>query len=66
MNFLLDENWSQRPGPFLLHDYPGSSHVCLMGLDSASGVNAWKAAKNEGFVSNTRGADLEEMPLVEG
>ena len=36
MKLLLDENLSRRLIPFLQHDYPGSSQVVLMGLESAS------------------------------
>ncbi len=66
MKLLLDENLSRRLVPFLLHDYPGSSHVCLMGLESASDVDVWNAAKNQDFVIVTRDADFEELSLVWG
>ena len=66
MKLLLDENLSRRLVPFLLHDYPGSSHVCLMGLESASDVEVWKAAKAQDFVIVTRDADFEELSLVWG
>lgn len=36
MKLLLDENLSRRLVPFLQHDYPGSSQVVLLGLESAS------------------------------
>lgn len=66
MKLLLDENLSRRLVPFLLHDYPSSSHVCLIGLESASDVDVWNAAKDQGFVIVTRDADFEELPLVWG
>ena len=66
MKLLLDENLSRRLIPFLLHDYPGSSHVCLMGLESASDVEVWHVAKNQDFVIVTRDADFEELSLVWG
>ena len=66
MKLLLDENLSRRLVPFLLHDYPGSSHVCLLGLESASDVQVWNTAKSQGFVIVTRDADFEELSLVWG
>ncbi|WP_408597071.1 DUF5615 family PIN-like protein [Limnohabitans sp.] len=36
MKLLLDENLSRRLVPFLQHDFPGTSQVTLLGLESAS------------------------------
>jgi hypothetical protein len=36
MKLLLDENLSRRLVPFLQSDFPGSSHVALLGLEQAS------------------------------
>ncbi|WP_309681917.1 DUF5615 family PIN-like protein [Polaromonas sp.] len=66
MKLLLDENLSRRLVPFLLNDYPGSSHVSLLGLESASDVVVWNTAKAQGFVIVTRDADFEELSLVWG
>jgi predicted nuclease of predicted toxin-antitoxin system len=66
MKLLLDENLSRRLVPFLLHDYPDSSHVCLMGLESALDAEVWQAAKDQDFVIVTRDADFEELSLVWG
>ncbi len=37
-----------------------------MGLESASDVDVWNAAKSQGFVIVTRDADFEELSLVWG
>lgn len=66
MKLLLDENLSRRLVPFLQHDYPGSSQVVLLGLESASDTEVWQAAKDQGFVIVTRDADFEELSLVWG
>ena len=66
MKLLLDENLSRRLVPFLLNDYPGSSHVCLIGLESASDAEVWNTAKSSEFVIVTRDADFEELSLVWG
>jgi predicted nuclease of predicted toxin-antitoxin system len=66
MKLLLDENLSRRLVPFLVHDYPGSSQVSLLGLEQASDMALWQHAKNEGFVIVTRDADFQEIALVHG
>ena len=64
MKLLLDENLSRRLVPFLLHDFPSSSHVVLLGLQSATDKEVWQHAKDNGFVVVTRDADFQELSLV--
>ena len=45
MKLLLDENLSRRLVPFLQHDFPGSSQVVLLGMESASDKEVWLRAK---------------------
>jgi predicted nuclease of predicted toxin-antitoxin system len=66
MKLLLDENLSRRLIPFLQHDYPGSSQVVLLGMESASDKEVWQKAKDEGYVILTRDADFQELSLVWG
>ncbi len=66
MKLLLDENLSRRLVPFLQHDYPGSSQVVLLGLESASDTVVWETAKASNYVIVTRDADFEELSLVWG
>jgi predicted nuclease of predicted toxin-antitoxin system len=66
MKLLLDENLSRRLVPFLEHDYPGSNHVVLLGMESASDTEVWQRAKDDGFVILTRDADFQELSLVWG
>jgi len=66
MKLLLDENLSRRLVPFLQHDYPGSSQVVLLGLESASDREVWQKAKDDGYVIVTRDADFQELSLVWG
>jgi predicted nuclease of predicted toxin-antitoxin system len=66
MKLLLDENLSRRLVPFLQHDYPGSSQVVLLGLESASDRVVWQKAKDDGYVIVTRDADFQELSLVWG
>ena len=66
MKLLLDENLSRRLLPFLQHDYPGSTQVALVGLESATDQAVWEYAKANGYVIVTRDADFEELTLVWG
>ena len=66
MKLLLDENLSRRLVPFLQHDYPGSTQVALVGLETATDQTLWEYAKANEFVIVTRDADFEELSLVWG
>ena len=61
MKLLLDENLSRRLLPFLQHDYPGSDHVVMVGMESASDTQVWEKAKQDGFVIVTRAATLKVL-----
>lgn len=66
MKLLLDENLSRRLVPFLQQDYPGSTQVALIGLESASDNEVWEYAKANAFTIVTRDADFEDMSIVRG
>jgi len=66
MKLLLDENLSRRLVPFLQNDYPGSTQVVLVGLESATDQTLWEFAKANDFIIVTRDADFEELSLVWG
>ena len=66
MKLLLDENLSRRIVPFLQSDFPASTHVVLLGLESASDSEIWQYAKANGFVIVSRDADFQERSLFAG
>ena len=66
MKLLLDENLSRRLVPFLQHDFPGSSQVVLLGMESASDKAVWERARADGYIIVTRDADFQELSLVWG
>lgn len=66
MKLLLDENLSRRMVPFLQHDYPGSSQVVLLGMESATDTEVWQKARADGYVIVTRDVDFQELSLVWG
>jgi predicted nuclease of predicted toxin-antitoxin system len=63
MKLLLDENLSRRLVPFLQNDYPDSTQVTLIELETASDLDIWKYAQENGFVIVTRDADFYELSL---
>jgi predicted nuclease of predicted toxin-antitoxin system len=50
----------------LQHDYPDSSQVVLLGMESATDKEVWQKAKDDGYVIVTRDADFQELSLVWG
>lgn len=66
MKLLLDENISRRIVPLLVSDYPGTSQVALLGLESASDIEIWEYAKKNEFFIVTKDADFYDMSLVHG
>lgn len=66
MRLLLDENLSRRLVPFLQNEYPGSTQVVLVGLESETDQTLWEYAKLNDYVIVTRDADFEELSLVWG
>jgi len=66
MRLLLDENLSRRLVPFLQHDFSGSTHVVLLGMESAPDKEVWQRAKDDGYVVVSRDADFQELSLVWG
>jgi predicted nuclease of predicted toxin-antitoxin system len=66
MKLLLDENLSRRLVPFLVHDYPGTNQVTLLGMEQASDMALLAIRQKENFVIVTRDADFQEIALVHG
>ena len=65
MKLLLDENLSRRLVPFLQHDYPDSSQVVLLGMESAADKDVWQRARDESYVIVTRDADFQDLASIE-
>ena len=54
---LFDENLAPRLALALADSYPGSSHVCHVGLEGSSDVAIWAHAAAGGFVLVTKDED---------
>ena len=50
MKLLLDENLSRRLVPFLQNNYPNSTQVALINLQSSTDLQIWEYAKLHSFV----------------
>lgn len=66
MKLLLDENLSRRIVPLLQSDYPASSQVALLHLDTTTDREIWEYARANDFVIVTRDSDFHELSLLYG
>ena len=63
---LLDENISRRILPVLEPHFPGSTHVCLAGLERSSDDDIWQFAKVSRYSIVTCDSDFHELSLLRG
>lgn len=66
MKLLLDENLSRRIIPLLLADYPGSSQIALLQLETSSDRQIWEYARANDFIIVTRDSDFHELSTLYG
>lgn len=66
MKLLVDENLSPKLAAAFQPEFPGSTHVHLVGLGSAPDDAVWQYAHDNGFTIVTKDADYHERSLIEG
>ncbi len=66
MKLLSDQNLSYKLCDRLADCFPGSSPVCLAGLNRADDRVIWDFAKADGFTSVTQDADFADMAALYG
>lgn len=66
MKLLLDENLSRRIVPLLQVEYPGSSQIAILQLETATDREIWAYAKANDFVIVTRDSDFHELGTLYG
>ncbi|HEY9583101.1 MAG TPA: DUF5615 family PIN-like protein [Candidatus Paceibacterota bacterium] len=66
MKLLLDQNLSHKLLLFLEELYPGSSHVRLVKLSTASDEEVWTYAKKNNFTLVTQDSDFYDRSLLLG
>jgi len=66
MKLLLDENLSRRiVAPHQLH-FPGTSHVCILGLERKDDREIWTYAKQNNYVIVTKDDDFQGIQGILG
>ena len=63
---LFDQNLSPRLVGQLADIYPGSVHVSMVGLDTASDKVVWEYARQQDYMITTKDADFSELGLLWG
>ena len=66
MKLLFDQNLSPELVERLADIYPGSAHVYSMGLDRASDLIIWNAARDQGYTITSRDADFSDLTALLG
>jgi len=66
LKVLLDQHLSPRLADRLQDLFPQTCHVSNVGLDSATDLEVWEYAKEEGFVLVTKDAGFSEISLLRG
>jgi len=66
VKLLLDENLSRRLIPFLLSDYPGSTQIALLNMETATDLEVWEYARGNGCVIVTRDSDFYDLSTIYG
>ena len=66
MKLLFDQNLSRRLDGMLSIDYPESSHVTEVGLDTATDAEIWTYAREHGFVIVSKDSDFRQLAFLHG
>ena len=66
MKLLFDQNLSPELVERLADLYPGSTHVYRIGLDRASDLAVWNAAREQGYAIASQDADFNDLSALFG
>lgn len=66
MKLLLDQNISRKILPYILEQFPNSSHVYLLNLHEADDKTVWEYAKTHGYTIVSKDSDFHELGLLNG
>ncbi len=66
MKLLFDENLSPELPRMLAADYPGSAHICEVGLHGVGDGQIWDYARAQGLAIVSKDTDFRERSFVEG
>jgi predicted nuclease of predicted toxin-antitoxin system len=66
MKLLLDHNLSSKLVARLANLYPDTSHVALLGLDTATDLAVWQRAQRDGYCLVTKDSDFNDLLASKG
>jgi predicted nuclease of predicted toxin-antitoxin system len=66
MKPLLDNNLSPKLVTKVVDLYPDSSHVATLGLDTASDIEVWTTALEDGYCLVSKDSDFNELLVTKG
>lgn len=66
MKFLIDQNLSPKLVEMLSPEFPGSTHVRLIGLQTASDAALFHYAKEHGYTLLTKDDDFHFLSVLYG
>lgn len=66
MKLLFDQNLSPELAERLADVYPGSTHVYRIGLDRASDLAVWNAARDQGYAIASQDSDFNDLSALLG
>jgi len=66
VKLLLDENLSFRLAARLADAFPGTVHVCDVGLSGAPDDAVWEHARENGLTVASKDSDFHERALLHG
>jgi predicted nuclease of predicted toxin-antitoxin system len=66
LKLLLDQNLSRKILPGIREQFPGSSHVVYVNLDTADDATIRRYAEAEGFTLVTKNTDMVDLCVVKG
>ena len=66
MKLLFDENLSPRLPSRFAADFPGSSHVDLVGLHGRSDREVWDYASSQGYTIVSKDNDFRQLSFLRG
>jgi predicted nuclease of predicted toxin-antitoxin system len=66
MKLLFDNNLSPKLVDRLVDLFPGSSHVSLSGLSTASDIEVWHVARKDGYHLVSKDSDFNDLLASKG
>lgn len=66
MRLLFDQNLSRRLAAVLADEFPDSQHVVDLSLDTATDVEVWEFARQNGYTIASKDSDFRQLALLHG